>query len=289
MKMKLTSLLFFISLFSFAQNKQKIFIQRQRYDEITRDKIENDNRFQEIFITYTAHIDPSKTDKVDLTVFKEYLNRVFPSKEQSGYLCIDLENQLYSDLKKYSHDSKEFLNAERKFISLLTTVKELRPNLKVGFYGLPHKIVSSKDSFSSINNKLRNIIKKSDVLFPSLYLSYSEKQYRGEKRNSTLINNNLKNALAVGLKYKKPVIPFIWYRIHPANKSYGGNILTAAEMDNYVTKILEFQHQNIQVSGIVYWEPNTSSFASYKNLINNKKIKSHNTLFRYYWYSENLK
>lgn len=287
--MKLTNLLFFISLFSFAQNKQKIFIQPQRYDEMIRDKIENDNRFQEVFIAYTAHVDPSKTDKVDLTVFIEYLNRVFPSKEQSGYLCIDLENQLYSDLKKYPHDSKEFLNAEKKFISLLTTVKKLRPNLKVGFYGLPHKIVSSNDSFSSINNKLRNIIKKSDVLFPSLYLSYSEKQYRGEKRNSTLINNNLENALAVGLKYKKPVIPFIWYRIHPANKSYGGNILTVAEMENYVSKILEFQHQKTQVSGIVYWEPNTRSFASYKNLISNKKIQSPNTLFRYYWYNESLK
>lgn len=273
---------------TFAQNRQKIFVQSERYDQITKEKIKKDDRFEDIIIAYTIHMDPAKSNDVDLVAFQKYLNRVFPNKEQGGYLCLDLENKIYSDLRNYNAESKEFLRAEKKFMSLLTTVKELRPNLKVGFYGLPYKIVSEKDSFSSVNNKLINILQKSDVLFPSLYLSYSEGQNNGKKRNDALIINNLQNSLFVGLKYKKKVIPFSWYRVHPSNKLYGGSILTSAQMKSYLSGILEYKYQNKSVYGIVYWEPNTNSFRSYKNLISNKKIESPSTLFRYYWYDEGL-
>lgn len=251
-------LLIQISAFSQAQSDFRIFYSPDNYTKDCQKLLSNQDYFEEYRLMISGHIDPKNTGNVDKELFAQSIVRYYPDKLANGILCIDLENKAYSNLVKLDQSTAEFKDARDQFIWMIRKVKELRPNVKVGFYGLPIRVYYFKTSVTS--NKLDEILSVTDYIFPSLYTMYPNSEI-GKPRNEKYLRENLEAALDYGSRLNKPVIPFIWDIVHPSNKKNGGQLVSKDEMQENINFIKSFKYKNKGVVGIVWWDPDYKSFA----------------------------
>ncbi|MBW4360345.1 hypothetical protein [Flavobacterium taihuense] len=206
----------------------------------------------------STYIDPKKTGKVDKELFIKVINRYYPDSLANGILCIDLENEAYSNLLKFDSETFEFREASAQFTWMIKTVKKMCPNVKVGVYALPFRTYYANSHMNS--RKLDAILSLSDYIFPSLYTMYPDSQI-GKSRNQKYLRENLEFALDYGVRLNKPVVPFIWNLVHPSNKLYGGQLVSKEEVLQNITFIRNFKYKNKSVQGIVWWDPDHKSFS----------------------------
>ena len=112
-----------------------------------------------------------------------------------------------------------------------------------------------------------------DVFAPSLYIHYTEKQ-KSDKFLKNYINDNLNLSFEYAEKLNKKVIPFIWYKIHPSNKDYGGKVINPIQYSDYINLIKNYRYKNKGVEKIIYWEP------AEETLDINEKLKETIDLFK---------
>lgn len=248
-----------LSVNAFSQVKQdfSIFYSRSNYTIETQKLLGEQPNFKQYVLMVQAHIDPKNSGKVDKQIFIQSTRKFFPDSLSTGVLCIDLENKAYQNLYNYDSNTPEFKEASDLFLWMLNKVKEIRPNIQVGFYGIPFR-----EYYANKNNtqKLDVILSKVDYIFPSLYTMYPDKQI-GKSRNEKYLKDNLQVALEFGIRLNKPVVPFVWNIIHPSNKLYGGQLIDKNEMLQNIEVIRNFKYKNTSVSGVVWWDPDYKSFS----------------------------
>ncbi|MBF4465675.1 hypothetical protein [Flavobacterium sp. LC2016-12] len=249
--------LFSGNIFSQVNSGFNIFYSRSSYTLETQKLMVGQNNFKQYNLMLQIHIDPKNTGKVDQEVFIRSVKGFFPDSTSSGILCIDLENQAYKNLYNYDINTPEFKEASALFIWMLKKVKEIRPNVKVGFYGIPFREYYTNKKNTS---KLDVILSGVDYIFPSLYTMYPDKQI-GKSRNEKYLKDNLQVALEFGIRLNKPVVPFVWNIIHPSNKLYGGQLVDKNEMIQNIEFIKKFKYKNTSASGVVWWDPDSKSFS----------------------------
>ncbi len=134
---------------------------------------------------------------------------------QSQFICLDVEHWPIDDGKTISESI-------RKYRSLLHTVRDIRPNAKIGYYGIPPK----RDYFAAIgqpaseryrawqniNMQLAKLGAEVDIVFPSLYTFYNKPS---EWRRYAI------GHIEAARTYNKPVLPFLWPQYHESNRSRG--------------------------------------------------------------------
>lgn len=266
-----TLILFLLLKTSVLAQKQsdfKIFYDAPRYNASLNSIIAYNNNFVNYKLMVGAFIDPKKTGYVDKEVFIKSISFFFPNSKSSGILCIDLENTIYHNLYKFGINSTEFREASQLFIWMLQTVKKIRPEVKVGFYGIPFRAYYANKNNTS---KLDVILSKVDYIFPSLYTMYPNKQI-GKARNEKYLKDNLEIALDFGVRLNKPVVPFLWNLVHPSNKKFGGQLVDKNEVLQNIDFIKKFKYKNKSVVGIVWWDPDSNSFSK----MIKSKVKSYN-------------
>lgn len=239
---------------------QYVFLKQGEYKGKVREEIEKNIQIKNIELFTRGTV--LTNNKVSYSKLLRHIELRYPDKDVEGIACFDLENSSYHDIKNYDESDARFQSSIDEFIGLLRFFKKHRPNVKIGFYGIPYKMTSEKHVKYN-TDKLDRLLAESDVIFPSLYLSYSFNERRSSSYSS-YIETNLKSALEYGRKLGKPVVPFTWYMIHPSNRLHGGELVSKAEYDNYLRDILGFVHQGNKVAGVVYWD---SSYSYFKNSI----------------------
>jgi len=164
------------------------------------------------------------------------------------------------DVFKSQTNKQKLQNYIDEFVKSLKYAKQLRPNVKWGFYHLPY--LSYWDKATSTNAKkafnLADIYRQSDFIAPSLYSFYPDSKHT--TNNNSYLKNNLELALKIGKQYHKPVMPFIWHRVHPANKSTGGGLLPMAYFKETVREIANASYQGHKATGIFWWHSESYSF-----------------------------
>lgn len=69
---------------------------------------------------------------------------------------------------------------------------------------------------------------------------------------------NLDVAFDYAIRLNKPVIPFVWYLIHPSNKRYRYEMIPRMEMLTYIDYIHNYKsYNNNSISGMVWWDTPT--------------------------------
>jgi hypothetical protein len=134
-----------------------------------------------------------------------------------------------------------------KYILVIDTMKQARPDLKFGYYGvLPNRDYWSPVSndpkklaeWGRINQRLKRLAEHVDVVCPSLYAYYNNplewKKYAIE---------NIKRAK----EYGKPVYPFLWSQYHNSNRFIGGEFIS----DKFWKEQLELVYAHSD--GIIIW------------------------------------
>lgn len=235
-----------------------VFIKKGGYSKSTLDLVDGNSSVKFYRFLGNYYIDRDRKNVINYKHVDEGLNKLFPSIQSYGLLCLDIENKHYKDVKKSSDGSVEFQVGSKYLIDLIKYVKSKRPNLKVGIYGLPYSSYwSSQRKFNT--SKLDAILKWVDYISPSLYIHYPDRQI-GSDGNVKYLKDNLNIALAFGKRLNKPVIPYVWYIVHPSNKRYGKELISGEQMANYTKVIKEYIYQGVRANGVIWWEPATTRF-----------------------------
>lgn len=255
-------IVYFILLLTYAigayAQERKVYIFKERYTADSRSFSGSiRNGFEDIKIIGGGMIDPKKNGTIDMSSVEKFLVQLFPSVDDEGILCVDLENRIFHNIKDNELSSPIYKKAINEFTGLIKFIKQKRPQLKVGIYGMPFTEYYDSQSRRNIQQKLDPLLKLTDMLFPSLYIFFPEKQ-KGLNSNINYLDKNLANAFDYGDRLNKPVIPFIWYLVHPTNKRFGYQVIPKKEMNAYVTHISNYRSKsNNKVAGLVWWDTPT--------------------------------
>lgn len=236
-----------------------IYLRSGRYDEQTISKLNEIGKFENYRYLANYYIDRQRKDTINYNYVEEALSRMFTSKLDSGFLSINLENKFYKDLRDYDPQHPLYEHGLRELMDLVEYVKVHQPNVKIGIYGIPYNFYWEGQKKRNADNKLEPLLNLVDYISPSLYIHYPDSQ-RGKESNLVYIRENLKVALEYGRLLDKPVIPYVWYLIHPSHKKYGRQIISPPEMTNYLRLIKDFEYQGIKTSGIIWWQPSKMSY-----------------------------
>lgn len=252
-------LIFSLNIFSQSNSKFNIYYSPENYTNSLNSVLAKNDIFKTYHLMLGSQIDPKNAGRVDQELFVKSITAFYPNSKIRGVLCIDIENKIYQDLFNFELGTIEYTNASGQFIWMLKTVKELRPNLKVGIYGIPFRAYYPTTKNTA---KLDIVLSLVDYIFPSLYTMYPNNQNRiGRERNEKYLSDNLRTALEYGVRLNKPVIPFIWDVVHPSNKEFGGRLVSKKELLQNINFIKNFRYKNTSVKGIVWWDPDYKSFS----------------------------
>lgn len=157
-------------------------------------------------------------------------------------VCVDVEHWPLRAV-----DDNQIAASIDKYVQLATWIKSERPELKLGFYGIPPvreywaaQSTTSPESqrWRTTNDKLRLLADKVDVVFPSLYTFYPNREGWTVYAEANL---------AEARKYGKPVYVFLMPVYHPSHRRLQGQPIPA-----------EFWRQQLETvarraDGLVIW------------------------------------
>lgn len=261
--MKISIICFFLLYSTLISNKVikkndfSVYVFTHRYDNRGNKFIQKNAMFKKIDLLGGNRIDPENDNNINYKSITAHLIKLYPRRLSTGVLCVNIENSLYHSLKE-KKKSNNFNFAINEFIKMVNYIKKIRPLVKIGIYGIPFRTYYSDQIY--YNNSLDVLLQKTDIIFPSLYLLFPDKQ-KGIFQNDRYLTENLQTAFYYADRLNKPVIPFVWYMISPNNKLYGGELLGKNEMKRYINTIRKFTSKNKnKVEGIVWWESSKKAF-----------------------------
>lgn len=229
----------------------KVYIFSGRYSEGVRKYLEAHN-YPRVRMIPQMMIDANNDLIIEKDSVRKQVAFLFPEKNDTGLCTIDWEGKAFKGLIKEAN-TKDFQLAEARFLELISMIRELRPRIRVGIYALPFRVFHTSQLKRNAGNKLDRILSKCDFIAPSLYIMYPDQQI-GESRNIEYLKQNLDISFEYAQRLNKPVIPFVWYKVHPGNKLFGNNIVSRQEMENYLTFISRYRYQGKGVEGVIWWE-----------------------------------
>lgn len=250
--------LIFFSLTINSQNKFIIYYSETMYNIELNTFLKENKNFNKYNIMTQHYIDPKNEGVIDLTSVKKYLIKRFPNFTDKGVLCVNIENKIYKDLL-LNNSGNIYRESIKEFRTLIRYIKEIRPNLEVGIYGIPYRFFYDAQKKWNSKNKFNKIIREVDIIFPSLYILYPKKQ-TSLKSNLNYLRKNLDEALNYGVRFNKKVIPFFGYTVHYGNNKYRSELLSFEEVKLYLDFIENYSYKNEKVSGVVWWDIATSRF-----------------------------
>lgn len=192
---------------------------------------------------------------IDYIKLKSNIERLYPNSEDKGMCFMDIEDPYLLPLHNASVDSDEFKTAVKLYVDAIKYAKKIRPSVKWGHYGVPFTRWDDK-SFLLKNNKVIEIYSAVDVLFPSLYAFYDDKEIPFSK-NYEYLYDNLSLAIKMGKKYNKPVIPFVLHRFHSDNSRLQWTEIDDKFWKKYLQSILSINVNGKYADGIVWWGADT--------------------------------
>lgn len=249
----------------FCAQDFNIFIQSKRYEVHCKTCVKNYYFFGQFYI------DKNKKNIIDLKGLEEGINRVIPNQKSSDLIVLDIENKIYQDIKTKNKSHINYQSNISELVDMIRFTKKMRPNSKVVLYGLPFNFNYEFQKKYNDFYKLRPLLLAVDYLSPSLYLMYSGMEKR-DYYFEDYINSNLDLTFQMAEKVNKPVLPFLWYKVHPYNKLSGGSLIDDNLYKIYLNLIKNYRYKNRKVAGIIYWEPGSVTIDINQKLNHTLKI-----------------
>lgn len=242
-----------------ASEVQKPYIALVGYGDKMGSFIKQNNL--EVLPVFTPEMIIGKTDfEIDYNKLKAHITRIFPDPNATGTAFVNLEEPYILPIMADKINEKEFNLSLHLFTDVILYAKKMRPNVKWGHYGIPFTRWSDLD-FIQKNDRLDQLFKAVDVLFPSVYIFFDDQDINYQK-NYEYLSDNLMKALEIGIKYKKPVIPFVMHRFWSPNDRTNLTEMTDAFWEKYLKSVLSIHKGNRYVNGVVWWGADTFYYKS---------------------------
>jgi hypothetical protein len=226
-----------------------VFVQSNRY------KIKCENCIKNYFFFGQYYIDKKNNNIIDLKTLESGINTIIPDKNNSDLIVLDIENEIYQNIKTKDISDINYKSNIGKLVEMVKLTKRIRPKAKIVLYGMPYSFNYNfqNKSFNDFN-KLKPLLQVVDYLSPALYLMYSDRQ-KSDNFFKNYIKDNLDMTFDMAAKVNKPVIPFIWYKVHPYNKLFGGNEISDSLYNLYLNELQKYEFKGKKIAGVIYWEP----------------------------------
>jgi len=241
------------------KNHAQLFVSISDMGPATSSFVKNNN-VRGISVIYQRDIDPRNELKLDPAVFTAAVNRVIPNANATGYACIDWEGKIAVTLQVAHQNTAEFQNAIAEFIRTIELARQLRPNMKWGFFGIPYQPLDKRDR-RSVNADIPQLLKLCDVFYPAMYVPYNSAQsigYRTKAEKEDWVSYNLSSTLGIANKMNKPVLAFLWHRYYSAGFNQNSlKLIPPNEFKNYVKEILALNYSGKMVDGLIFWGEDT--------------------------------
>lgn len=223
------------------------------------------NNIQKVgFVGDHQFLDPKNKFTFSPTMMDQELRRAYPNQNEAGIAYIDLEAPYLEYLMSSDMNSAEFKKSKKLFLDVLAYVKKARPNVQWGFYYVPFTTYWDRtDSFYSKDERVSDIIKNSDVLFPSIYIFYNKMNFMLE--NESYIKENTREIIRIGQKYNKKVYPLIMSRYHPSSGKIAYETLNETDFRFYVSTLKNTKYNGKSVDGIMFWNADQYFYKTKEN------------------------
>lgn len=279
---------YFKSLYS---QKQKLLFSVEDNSINQKDFVAKNN-LEKIYFFYQPEFAPNNSFKKSLFI-SNIISKI-PDKNQNGFAIIDWEAEGFSELTNQT--SKKYKNYILQYLEVLKIAKSIRPNVKWAFYGFPIRSFWKTDSnWRQRSLNLSKLYSAQDFIAPSIYLFYLKREVT-EKNQINYLESNTKLALEIGNKYKKPVYPVVWQRIHNSNVNSGHKNIDIEYFDFYISTILKQSLNDKTVDGLIWWQAEEYQFKKFNQQKNMSKeyrdvrseITHQNEVFKTYLHRFNL-
>lgn len=260
---------YFFSLLCFLQiNAQeiknnlstKLLISLNEYGSLMTDIVFKNNLKEVKYINDAQFLSKVKYE-FDPELLKAEVERAVPNKIDSAIVYIDLEGEYLDDIINKNINDDGFKKSLKLYIDVLKFVKELRPNAKWGYYYLPFSTYWERNSdFYEKHFKIKELIDKCDILFPSLYSFYEEKTNDWKKENKEYLKFNVENFIKIRKYYNKPIYVFVWHRYHNSNPNVGMRLVPKNIFQKQIKIIINSTFEHQKIDGIVWWGADNYSF-----------------------------
>ncbi len=284
----LTFLVLIFGIFIDAQQKQQIFFCSEIYNPAQQELVKRNN-IQNFYIIYQDYI-IDRNLNLDKDKLKKEIDRQIPNSNTFGYAALDIEAEsVLIMLKEKKVSAGEYNRILNNYINTIRYAKSLRPNIKWTFYGYnltSYPYVTSEHE-RNVTVGTYPLLKELDFLAPSMYLQDKKTPLKID-RIKTFISSNLSLSLKLGEKFNKPVYPFVWNRYH--NSESENTLIDIIDFQWYVNSILNFSFNKRKVDGIIFWNAETYTYETNKNINVRKEYKTvkdiniyQNDVLQKYW------
>lgn len=204
---------------------------------------------------------------VDYDWLKYNIIEAFPSESDEGFLVIDWEGQAINELKTYAKNPKMYPERIKEYIRIVETVKSVRPNIRVGIYGIPFRMWSDRQLAKNPYDYelLFPLLKKCDFISPSLYHLYANTEVP-QNKNIKYFKINTQIALKLGRVLNKPVIPYIGVRYYTKKSKFSWELVSTSTFIQDMKQIISSSDHGKHIRGFVLW--NGDRFTYRRNLKN---------------------
>ncbi len=206
-------------------------------------------------ILYTHDIDTKDTVGIDSAYFISRLDILVPQKNYAGLIMIDWEGRAYDLFKTEIPNSEKFVYARQKMEGLIIWLRKLRPDAKLGNYGIPLTSYwwKTDSMLHKRNDALMPLMKKTDFLLPCLYDIFEDgsKPWLDEKGYAVY---NTRASIKYAQLLKKQTYPVIWHRYHDATEKVGLLCIPEPEFAKHIKAILHTAYNKKTCNGLIWWQ-----------------------------------
>ncbi|MBF9254228.1 T9SS type A sorting domain-containing protein [Pontibacter sp. 172403-2] len=250
--------LLLLSVPSFSQvagTSFELYVMNYRFGPQSLDYFKTQNIVVTNFLPASSIAQTGDANSVDPAKVRNTVGKLFRKADSGGKLVLDWETEgVYNALRDYPVTDSRYKHAEAEWRKLIAIIREMRPNVEIGIYGMPFNAWDKNDiTRYNPEAKYGTLLSLVDFLAPSVYLETADEAV-GHERNLQYIRDNMDVALDYGNRLHKPVYPFFWHRIHPDNVEYGFELLQIDVFASYIKFLSTYTYKGYKASGVYWWE-----------------------------------
>ncbi|MBF9254112.1 hypothetical protein I2I11_12480 [Pontibacter sp. 172403-2] len=243
------------SLGQVADSPFEVYVMNYRFGPKSLDYFKVNNIVVTNLFAENAIVEDGSENRVDEAKVRNTLQKLFHHADSDGRLVLDWEDKdIFKALRDYPVTDSRYKRAEAEWRKLIGIIREMRPNVKIGIYGIPFNswYETNIDKYNP-PGKYDELLSLTDFLAPSLYLAFADEEV-GHARNLQYIRENMDVALNYGKRLNKPVYPFFWHRIHDYNKKNGYELMQIDVFAAYMKFISTYTYKGYKADGVYWWE-----------------------------------
>ncbi len=213
---------------------------------------------------------------------EEFSKRIQP--DFNGIVSLDWEATIFDWLRQ-DPESPEFQCAVRNLTELLVLAKRLRPQARIGYYGIPPREYWKRDDdWRKRSRALAGLLRHADWVGPSIYHLYKSGSQQAPEQSLAYAVENVQLALEIAQAAgNKPVYVWVHHRYHGSNKEFGGQPVDDDDFTANIKAIAQTEFNGKRIDGFIWWGADYSRLKRQSSNVDVNTVRKLQKLHEHYF------